>query len=364
MSWVMVGSTAISAGASVYGSQQAANAQSDAAKKNAALQQQNMLMQLGLSEPNRALGYGAMSDLASLYGYSLPGYRTNSELMNPYLNGSTVKVDGRNSRTDYLNPGGAFGLGGNKDKVFGGSINPLTGTVDIANGNGKKAQRLEAELTNYLRTGEGDFGKKANRFVKEIDKMRAAGWEYDPNAASADKNFNPAGSGQAGNMSRFFTSPDYQFRLQEGQRNIGNSFAARGGAASGNALRALTDYNQGQASGEYANYVNRLFNMAGIGQAGTNAASNAGNNFTNGMSQSNQQMGDARASGVMGAANGVTGAINSGINGWLMNRYLNQSGGAGVPAGAPSQFGPYSGGYQLPQQPKQQWNYMDSLGSI
>jgi hypothetical protein len=110
-------------------------------------------------------------------------------------------------------------------------------------------------------------------------------------------------------MSRFFTSPDYNFRRTEGERGIGNSFAARGGAASGNALRALSEFNSNLASGEYGNYVNRLFSMAGMGQVANSQAGNAGQQYTNGVSQANTAQGDARASGVLGTTNSIGGML-------------------------------------------------------
>lgn len=113
----------------------------------------------------------------------------------------------------------------------------------------------------------------------------------------------------AGDMSQFFTSPDYNFRRSEGQRDIGNSFAARGGAASGNALRALSEFNSNLASGEFGNWWNRTASQAGVGQTtasnlgslGANAASNIGN-INMGAATNAGQFGiagaNARASGL------------------------------------------------------------------
>lgn len=314
MAWGMVGAAAISAGAGIYGAQQAAGAQSDAAKKNAALTQQNMLMQLGLIEPQRQLGYGAQSDLASLYGYNLSPYQSANQLMNPNgaggTGGGTITVGGRGGTSNYSGIGDLNPFSGGKDKKYAGSIDPATGTVTV---NGNSA--LSAQLTEYLRTGlingqpvnEKQLNKSmSSRIFGQITNLRSGGWKYDPNAATTQ---NPASGGQAGNMSRFFASPDYTFRRDEGQRDIGNSFAARGGAASGNALRALSTFNSNLASGEFGNYTNRLMSMAGMGQVANSQAGQAGNNYTQGLQQSNQQQGDARASGVLGTTNSIQGLL-------------------------------------------------------
>lgn len=128
------------------------------------------------------------------------------------------------------------------------------------------------------------------------------------------------GMAQPNGMAGFFASPDYQFRRDEGMRGIEQGAAARGGALSGNALRALTGYSSNLAAGEYGNYYNRLASLAGVGQAATNQGVAAGQNYANMAGQSMMASGAARASGTMGAANSWGNAINSGLNLWGMSR--------------------------------------------
>jgi hypothetical protein len=98
----------------------------------------------------------------------------------------------------------------------------------------------------------------------------------------------------------FQTDPGYNFLRREGMRDIGNSFAARGGAASGNALRALAEFQTGIANQSFGDWWNRQAGMAGIGQTtasnlGTLGAQSAGNI---GALLTNQ--GNNRASGILG----------------------------------------------------------------
>lgn len=120
----------------------------------------------------------------------------------------------------------------------------------------------------------------------------------------------------SGDMSQFMASPDYQFRLNEGQRNIGSSFAARGGAASGNALRALSEYNQNMARGEFGDWWNHQSNLAGVGQTAVNTSAGLGagtaaniGNITTGAANNigNYLVGgaNARASGILNAQNAM-----------------------------------------------------------
>ena len=107
--------------------------------------------------------------------------------------------------------------------------------------------------------------------------------------------------------------PGYQFRLSEGQRNIENSAAARGGLMSGNFLKASQKYGQDYASNEFTNIANRYGQLAGVGQATNNQLASAGQNYANSYGQNVTNAGNARASGYVGQANAINGAINQGV---------------------------------------------------
>ena len=125
--------------------------------------------------------------------------------------------------------------------------------------------------------------------------------------------------------SDFQEDPGYHWRLEQGQKAIERSAAARGGVLSGAAVKAAATYNQGAASQEYNNAYNRfqtdkasvlnpLQSLAGqgqsaagtMGQAASAYGTNAGNTLT--------QAGNAQASGYVGSANALTSGISSGVN--------------------------------------------------
>lgn len=138
----------------------------------------------------------------------------------------------------------------------------------------------------------------------------------------------------------FQADPGYQWRLDQGQKAIERSAAARGGVLSGAAVKAAANYNQGAASQEYGNAYNRfqtdkasvlnpLQSLTGQGQsaAGTmgQAASAYGTNAGNTMTQA----GNAQASGYVGSANTFNSGISSGVNqlqnATMMNRLFPSS---------------------------------------
>jgi hypothetical protein len=145
-------------------------------------------------------------------------------------------------------------------------------------------------------------------------------------------------------MSAFFESPGYQFRRQEGTRGTERSAAARGGAFSGNALRALAEFNSGLASQEFGNYFNQLSSIAGIGQTATNQTAAYGADHAATAGANARYAGEARASGITDSANAIGQGVNmlGRIGGYYANgRPPSGYGGTGYGGGMPTGYGNY-----------------------
>lgn len=144
----------------------------------------------------------------------------------------------------------------------------------------------------------------------------------------------------------FVKDPGYDFRMQEGQKALERSAAARGGLQSGGTMKALSKYGQDYASNEYQNAYNRFNNdkstrfnrlssLAGGGQTAATQLGNAGMNYANNVGQNS--MGAANAQGAAGiaGANAWGGALsglgNLGMQGAWMNQW-NKSQGSGLGA--------------------------------
>ena len=110
-------------------------------------------------------------------------------------------------------------------------------------------------------------------------------------------------------LARFRASPDYQFRLQQGLNALDRSAAARGGLLSGNQLRAVTDFGQNLAAGEYANYYNRLAALSGAGQSSAAQTGSFGLQTAANVGGSLQAAGYAQAQGIQGVGNAIQSAF-------------------------------------------------------
>lgn len=183
------------------------------------------------------------------------------------------------------------------------TLNRLQGYGDLP-GYGPQVAPVN-QTPNQIPQPNGFVGDFASRVLGRIPNNPAQNPMTPQNPASPA----PQQMG-APDMSVFFNSPDYQFRRGEGMRGIENSFAARGGAASGNALRALSEFNSNLASGEYGNFFNRNLALAGMGQAATSQGANAAQNTGANVANLFGQQGNARASGIANQTNAITGGLN------------------------------------------------------
>jgi hypothetical protein len=155
---------------------------------------------------------------------------------------------------------------------------------------------------------------------------------------------------------KFTEDPGYQFRLAEGNKQIGRTASATGGIASGSTLKALTRYGQDYASNEYDKWLQRYYqsltpyqSLANVGQTTASGIGKEGLYTGAQIGQNTIAAGNARASGYLGQAagsinqtNAWTGAAQGGLNA-LGTYYGNQP---TTPAYTQPTVGPTSsGGY-------------------
>lgn len=135
-------------------------------------------------------------------------------------------------------------------------------------------------------------------------------------------------------------TPGYQFGLNEGNRNVQGSAAARGGLYSGSALKALTRYGNDYATTKLAdadtmfgNRWNRLAALAGIGQTSTQATSNAGAGAANAIGNINMSNANAQGAAAISQGNIWGNAVNQIASNGSRNNWW-QGSGSGSPTNA------------------------------
>ena len=348
----------ISAGSSIAQHNAAGRASdSSQAGVNAGIGEQrrqfDLIMQM--LRPQQQLGTNAINTLSRLYGYAPNSQAGAGPAATSAIGSTGTGVNGSGGITQGVQgsqPGGIqFGADG-KPKTFQQMFGFTPTRLQLTRGDGltpEQRQYNDAYNAAYNKPSgisniAGGILDVAGAAIPAFGALRAGanvgnsligggsnnatGAPNDPGMSSATDYTanNPTSQGPA-DMSVFTQSPDYQFRRDEGNRDIGNSFAARGGALSGNALRGITDFNSNLASGEFNNFVQRQLQMAGLGGAatsqGVSAASNTGGNVSNLL----QAGGNARASGIVDQSNALTGGAND-LAGWFGD-WMKKRNGAG-----------------------------------
>lgn len=172
-----------------------------------------------------------------------------------------------------------------------------------------------ADLAPWRDTGASALSKLAGMYGVGSGTTSTAGAAGDATGSTGD----PAYGG-------FFTSPGYQFRLDQGNQAVQRSAAARGILASGATMKAIDRYSQGLASSEYGAFSDRLAQIAGFGQNATNATVAAGETATQGIAGAYGRAGDARASSYANTGSAINGTINNALSAYL----YSQGGGFGA----------------------------------
>lgn len=126
--------------------------------------------------------------------------------------------------------------------------------------------------------------------------------------ASAPQASGQPGAGTSTNQqdafAKFRNTPGYQFGMDEGNKSVQASAAARGGLNSGATLKSLMKFGNDYADQQgYTPYMNRLASLSGLGQTATNQIGQYGQNAANQMGQNTINAGQARAQGIYDKSN-------------------------------------------------------------
>lgn len=130
--------------------------------------------------------------------------------------------------------------------------------------------------------------------------------------AQAWANANPEGGTTYGG---YQASPGYQWQLEQGQKAIDGSAAARGNVFSSATLDRQQQMGQGLAAQDYGNHLARLMGVAGMGQNSVAQQATAAQNLGAGVSNALGSIGNAQAAGAIGQGNAWGNALGN-LGGW------------------------------------------------
>lgn len=98
---------------------------------------------------------------------------------------------------------------------------------------------------------------------------------------------------------RFRSSTGYDFRLSAGLDALQSQAAARGSLRTGDTLKALQDYAQETASGEFGNYLGYLGNQQGVGLSAGSAIAGVGQGYANALTANNNNAANAATNNAL-----------------------------------------------------------------
>jgi hypothetical protein len=344
---IPLAAAAVSAGATVYASNKAskandkaAQAQTDANNQALALEREQMgyareqaAQQRADLAPWREVGLGALQQLATVHGITLPQSVYQAALPSAQAVDPASIPDNPNYNpyADYVD----------RNPDLAALFASGTGQA-----RGKSKEQFGAE--HWQRYGQNETASNPNRVIYQTDPAVAKAREE---AAVAQQAAAAAQAAQASaqptapqspvaaqqdpqnRYGGFYASPDYQFRVDEGTRAITGNKAARGLLDSGALGAGLINYGQQAASQEFGNWYSRLANLAGVGQTAVNNSNQASQTAVNNNGQS------IAAQGGLLQDNGATRASSIATNGGIQAGMISNLGNT-----AAGLVGNYSGG--------------------
>lgn len=187
-----------------------------------------------------------------------------------------------------------------------GASAPATSGILASGGGGGIGNALSSSLSG---TGAGTLAGAANSYMTadsaEEDLLKAQRQSQEalqPWLSAGQQGLNELQSGF--DSSNLQNDAGYQFRLQEGNKALERSLAARGLGDSGAALKAAQDYGQGLASQSYNDSYNQWLQR-------NSGLANYGSNATSGMIDTYGNVGNISANSGTTKGNILTGTLSN-----------------------------------------------------
>lgn len=195
------------------------------------------------------------------------------------------------------------------------------------------ADATQLQMYNQNREDQAPYREQGYKSLAQLGTATAPGGDFNRDFTLKD----------------FNADPGYQFRLDQGRKQLEASAAARGGLLSGGTLKALDRYNQDFASNEYSNAYsrfnqdrttrfNRLASLAGVGQTSLQQTGQQGQQTANNIAETQLQAGNARAAGAIGVGNAINNGVTTLGNFYLQRQYAPPPSSAAPASAAPTMY--------------------------
>lgn len=221
------------------------------------------------------------------------------------------------------------------------SLNRLLGLSTGGGGGGGSANISAPDWSAYMAANpdiQAEFGRVGSSFGG--DPAAYAQWHYQNFGQSEGRQLPMVGGVSNGTggltagpnaiQASLESLPGYQFARTQGLKATQNAAAARGLGVSGAALKGAAKFATGLADQTYGDQVNRLQNVATMGQnaaaqTGSMATTNAGN-----IANNITGIGNAQAASNIAMGNAASSAANTIGNLAMTNAILKSNGGTGI----------------------------------
>ena len=297
MSWIKVGATVASAGASYFSNRRSGRTEERGQDRAAAFQNRALDTQLAVSRPQLEVGNSALAVLAQLFGLPAP----------PEINFGGLSSSG--VAGSPFTPGGA--LTGAQQDVLASYIesfgySPIQSPEQAA------------------RTKTSDF--RSNRHRDDWLAFQTA-FGYDPHETRGNPFLDPqqqqaAPAATGIDLESLVTNnPLIEYKREQGEKAIARGAAARGLNESGGTLQELAEFSDKLAGAGVQQFViDPLFELAGYGPRASAQVSSAAGNVGNNLSNIALERGNTRSSAFQNE-----GTILSNTIGNLYDIYQNRS---------------------------------------
>ncbi len=339
MTWALVavgGGALLGAGASIYGSSQAADAAQNASQAQVQAAHEATQAQLGIYNttrndlaPYNLTGQYASNALSSFMG--LPGTPITAGLPSGAGGGANgANVDSPTTLNNIKQGLQSW------NTAMPGNAQPI---IDMIN-NGANLQQVQSALQSLSATTTNPRNTAfLNPLIQQASNpvnLPLSGFGQQP-PGGAGAPGTPPGTNAFNPTAQLENWPGYQFMRDQGQLGVARQNAAGGRYLSGAQLKGAEEFGSNYAlSGAVQPYLSNLQYLSSLGENAGAVTGNAGTQTGQGVASSIMSGGTAAGSGFVGAANafnsgvsGVNGSIQGAIQNQLLSGLLTRGGGGG-----------------------------------